>query len=309
MTKKGQEKALRQFINLRFPSIQDLSATGASMTVRVSSILKVCSDDSELRLLTRLNDCLGNKYAKVLPRFQIMGAQDEWQVIELEDLGDQTLEDVALDGSTDSTLMNTIIDCVGELIRCIASVRPEKASTEACTQSFLDEVTSATVCNARNAQLASPERNLDRLARHCKLVPTLCHRDLSTSNVICRNGSAKLIDPRWAVPGASTQPHSPFGSIAIDCAAFSISLWRKSLERKQTYSEDAAWNYYLDQTVTHPLMQSGLFNQKFYDLCLMHALSVYIACRCDYCLAPERLWLYEHMQQCYDETSRRITNT
>jgi len=119
-----------------------------------------------------------------------------------------------------------------------------------------------------------------------------------------RNGDIRLIDPRYSMPGAGVRTPS-FGSAAADAAAFLVGLERKELERERAGQHALRLTERFRSSVD-AWVAVGRFNAFMLDLCLAHAYSVYAACRCDYCLAPERKWLYDLMRERFEEVSRRI---
>ncbi len=310
MTRKTPPEVLRQLLALQCPRVDDLSATGSSMTVRVSAIVKVVEEgEGELELLEAFGRVLGADAASVFPRFHLLGSLDGWRAVELEDLGSSSLEDMMLDVDVPTQDVQRVVEGVVGHIRRLASVRPESGPVDGYARGFIGELLDAIARNAGAAQLPAPALSFDDFFERTTFTPTLCHRDLSTGNVMCPSDGPRLIDARWTLPGSQRRrPSEPFGSVAVDCAALAVSLWRKDQERERVDGVSVGWSEAFTGSAVEVLISEGVFDQHLYDLCLLHAYSVYAACRCDYCLASERRWLYEAMRRRFQEVSSRITN-
>lgn len=297
--------AARAAAGLALSRAERMSGTGASATVRLTGILKFAPDRSEAELLAWLEERLGSEYAACLPRFRDLGEVDGSFATELEYVGDATLEAVLASrerrgGIDPSAVVERVVEILARLARTPVPSEIRSASADAT----LDEIVAALSRNATDA--GSPFRSDAEACRsRAAFVPALCHRDLSAVNVMCAaDGGVRLIDPRVSVPGAPVGIPS-FGSVAIDAAAFLVSLERKELERvKLRLPSLDLTNRFRDRV--DGWVEGGEFNGFMLDLCLAHAYSVYAACRCDYCLAPERKWLYDLMRERFEEVSTRI---
>jgi hypothetical protein len=111
----------------------------------------------------------------------------------------------------------------------------------------------------------------------------------------------RMADPRSAIPrldetpdGLTRTPNS-LGCSAVDLAHLEVSLYRRQLELQ-----------HLNPKITLPALSSvratvqdwihqGRFSQMFYELSLATYFSAYAGCRCKYCLASDRRWLYDQM--------------
>lgn len=297
--------AARMATGLAFARMERMSGTGASATVRLTSILKFASDRSEAELLRWLEERLASDYAVCLPRFRELGEVDGFFATELEYVGDATLEAVLASREHRYAIdPSVIVDRVVEILARLAAVPVPSDVCPASMNATVDEIVAALSHNAMVAGSAfRPDREVCR--SRVAFVPGLCHRDLSAVNVMCASdGSVRFIDPRVSVPGAPVGMPT-FGSVAIDAAAFLVSLERKELERAKlnlpALGLAARFRGIVDNRI-----EAGSFNAPMLDLCLAHAYSVYAACRCDYCLAPERAWLYDLMCMRFEEVSTRI---
>ncbi|MBI5793954.1 hypothetical protein HZA87_02600 [Candidatus Uhrbacteria bacterium] len=297
--------AARGAAGLAFARAERMSGTGASATVRLTGILKFTPDRSEAELLAWLEERLGSDYAACLPRFRELGKVEGSFATELEYVGDATLEVVLANRERCDTIdPSVVVDRVVEILACLAAVPAPSDIRSASANATLDEVFGALSRNVMAAG-SSFRPNVETCRSRAAFVPGLCHRDLSAVNVVCASdGGVRLIDPRASVPGAPVGMPT-FGSSAIDAAAFLVSLERKELERTRL---DLPALGLADRFrgIVSGWIENGAFNVFMRDLCLAHAYSVYAACRCDYCLAPERKWLYDLMRERFEEASRRI---
>ncbi|OGL98656.1 hypothetical protein A2304_03060 [Candidatus Uhrbacteria bacterium RIFOXYB2_FULL_57_15] len=295
----------RAAAGLALARAERLSGTGASATVRITGILKFAPDRSEVELLRWLEERLGSDYAACLPRFRDIGEVEGSFAIELEYVGDATLETtLASRERRDAIDPTVVVDRVAEMIARFATVSVPSDACSASANPMVDEVVGALSCNAMAAgSLFRPDPGTCR--DHAVFVPGICHRDLSAVNVMCASdGSVRLIDPRASVPGAPVGMPT-FGSSAIDAAAFLVSLERKELERDRLDLPRLGLTARF-RDIVDGWIEAGTFNAFMLDLCLAHAYSVYAACRCDYCLAPEREWLYDLMRKRLESVSTRI---
>lgn len=295
----------RKAAGLALARVERLSGTGASATVRLTGILKFAPDRSEAELLGWFEERLGSDYAACLPRFRELGEVDGSFATEFEYVGDATLEAVLASRERRDTLdASAVVDRLVEIIARLLAVPAPPEVRSASVSATVDEVVGALTRNAIAAGL-SFGGSVDAYRARSAFVPVLCHRDLSVVNVMCTNDSnVRLIDPRVSVPGAPVGMPT-FGSVAIDAAAFLVSLERKELERLRLGLPALCLADRFRGTVAG-WMTDDMFNAPMLDLCLAHAYSVYAACRCDYCLAPERKWLYDHMRKRFEEVSTRI---
>lgn len=297
-------RELRSMPDLALSRFESVGETGSARTLRVTRILKLDPDGSERALLDRFAVWLGKDYENVFPRFRVLGFAGGASVIELEYLADTTLEQCLLAPEStnrclDETTVASLLDIFSVFAAASVSVAEETA------QAIVEEVIQAVVANATAADRALPSAFASHMREHANCVPKPCHRDLSTANVMCLpDGTVRLIDPRVCVPGASGPGHA-LGSLAIDLAALEVSLERKAAERERAGQDPFGLTQILSST-TQSFMQRGLFNQPMLELCRLHVYSVYAACRCNYCLAPDRHWLYDLMKRRFEEGYDRI---
>jgi hypothetical protein len=287
--------------------LQKCSGTGSSTTIRISGILKLASDRSEFELLQRFEKILGNDYDLIFPRFREVGEIEGQYVMELEYVGDVNLEEVLVGENMYSEIEPVmVVRQVSRYISRFAEVQPEPKVAEDYRRLFLAEIRDGLARNVQTSGLSVEIPPYDRLCEYAVFVPTLCHRDLSVTNVMCEtNKNIHLIDPRWVVPGAMCES-SVYGSVAIDCASFQVGLERKELERKRMGRPSLCLaDLFRIETIAE-FLNRGLFNEFMNNLCLAYSYSVYAACRCSYCLAPDRRWLYKLMVEQLKNSLRRI---
>ncbi|MEK7102661.1 MAG: hypothetical protein AAB912_03470, partial [Patescibacteria group bacterium] len=114
----------------------------------------------------------------------------------------------------------------------------------------------------------------------------------------------RFIDPRTAVPNAHSG--APLASPLIDLIALAVSLERKKLEVQRydanlTLEACEVVNRAIETALSDHIATPAL--GLLIDLVVR---SAYTACRCTYCLAPERMWLYEHMRSTTEDALKRV---
>lgn len=119
------------------------------------------------------------------------------------------------------------------------------------------------------------------------------HRDLSVVNIIGNDVGVRFIDPRLAVPNITQGAR--LASPALDLVTLAVSLERKQLELQCIEPGCLVPGVALVNHQLATLESQGSFSRRMRQLCEATVRSVYVACRCDYCTAPSRAWLYEHM--------------
>ncbi len=297
-------RELRSMPDLALSRFESVGETGSARTLRVTRILKLDPDGSERALLDRFAVWLGKDYENVFPRFRVLGFAGSASVIELEYLADRTLEQCLLapegiNQCLNETTVASLLDMFSVFAEASVAVAEETA------QAIVEEVIQAVVVNASAVDRALPSAFASHMREHASCTPKPCHRDLSTANVMCLpDGTVRLIDPRVCVPGAAGPGHT-LGSLAIDLAALEISFERKAAERERAGWDSFGIMQILSDTA-QSFIQRGLFNEVMLELCRLHVYSVYAACRCDYCLALDRRWLYDLMKRRFEEVYDRI---
>jgi hypothetical protein len=298
----------RQESGLSLARFLKCNSTGASTTVRISGILKLYPDFSEFELLQHFEKLLGLNYPSIFPRFRELGKIGGQYVVELEYVGDNNLENVLTRKNACPEIEPArVIEKVFQSIKQFVDIKLELGTAQSCRRLLLAEIMNGLTYNIEvsglNANLPSDGEFLHRTA----FIPTLCHRDLSATNVMCDVDSrVRLIDPRRIIPGATGQ-FSYCGSAAIDCASFQVSLERKEAERKHLGLPFLGLVELFNSKITNGFLNQGVFNELMYNLCLAYSYSIYVACPCEYCLAPERGWLYKLMSDQLKNNLRRIT--
>lgn len=133
---------------------------------------------------------------------------------------------------------------------------------------------------------------------------TLAHRDCSVVNIVGNESTVKLIDPRPIVPNGTTG--AAWASPAIDLVALTISLERKRLELRMMGAVVPIDPSGIVVDAMTRARECGSVNACFIALCEAVVYSAYAACRCAYCLAPERRPLYDHMRERATEATTRL---
>lgn len=299
------KRIAQQKSNLVLARMQQCIGTGEATTILITGLIKLLSNDSEIRLLERFKRLLGSNYYLIFPDFRLLGEAEGHLVLELEYLGDHNLEGLLL-SNNQQPMMQPVVDQVALLISKLADIRPVPKYNEKHRHQFLEEMRSG-LCQNISLGEGVPVSMLESMIfEQAEFIPTLCHRDLSVMNVMYGpDDTIRFIDPRFVLPG-SAHSTSAYGSIAIDCASFQVSLERKDLERERAGQTSLNLTCLFAQKISSMFISRGLFNEYMYHLCLAYTYSVYVACRCKYCVAPERKWLYDQMKEKFRNSLNRI---
>lgn len=297
------EQIIRRMGGLHFAKFERHGrGTTSAVTMRVNGFIKITEDPDEGTLLAQLRHVLRHEYETIFPRAHIIGRIPEGYILELEYLGDATFEDLLLENTPFSdTRCASVTSFVQNSITTFAAHTAPVSTRQRSVSRFLSEIVEALTANAHRAGLHLTCASESRLHQMCTFMPTLCHRDLSVANILCQN-DIRLIDPRNMLPGSSKDRRGLYGSIACDCAMFAISFERKQLERAKNGLDPLKEHKEIFNTFVNTCIHQGLFSQTMYELCCAHVYALFAACTCSYCLAPDRVWLYDLMQQGLQKT-------
>lgn len=182
---------------------------------------------------------------------------------------------------------------------------------------FLQELLDALKVNLTLAGLIDNYGNIfDRVGSSQEMflsgyIPSLAHKDLSLGNIVVSDDGArvKLIDPRATVPHLEqTGSDIALGNIAIDLVGYQVSLFRKHLELVHLGKTDQLALILNEVSAAiASYIQRGVFPDQMKLLCEAVWYSVFSTCKCNYCLAPDRKWLYSHMEEKTHEILRKLS--
>lgn len=237
-------------------------------------------------------------YETVFPQMEIVFEDLGSSVLAVENLGKQALEDKYKEDNVSISQL----ELLNKKVLAKIDLLFEETKASASDDLFFNELIEALKINFEKAGLFEKfSSELERLAGKKELmlksyVSSLAHKDLSVGNIILSNDQehVRFIDPRVAVPYLSESKAS--GNIAIDLIGYLVSTQRKELEMKQK-NRDADYSSLFEaiENKIKGYICAGVFTEDFKKLCEVLWYSVYAACKCDYCTASERLWLYNEM--------------
>jgi len=281
--------------------IKALSGSSAAKTFLCdNNIYKVGSEaviQKEIQAYGKFNARM-KSYETVFPQMEIVFEDLGNSVLAIENLGKQSLEPIYRDDQLTMSRLETLNKKVLAKINLLF----DETKTNIKDDLFFDELVSALKINLEKAGLS--EKLSDDLKRIIEkkesilknFVPSLAHKDLSLGNIILSDDGDKVrfIDPRVAVPYLPESKAS--GNVAIDLIGYRISVERKELEvRKININVDYSSLFAEIENQIKGYICAGVFTEDFKKLCEVLWYSVYSACKCDYCTASERLWLYNEM--------------
>ncbi|KKQ79581.1 MAG: Hydrolase [Parcubacteria group bacterium GW2011_GWC2_38_7] len=237
-------------------------------------------------------------YETIFPQMEIVFEDLGNSVLDIENLGKQSLEAKYKEAGVSVTELEVINKKVLAKINLLF----EETKTNSGDDLFFDELISALKINLEKAGLSEKlSDDLNRIIEKKELilksyVSSFAHKDLSVGNIILSDDGEKVrfIDPRVAVPYLTES--KAIGNVAIDLIGYRISLERKELEvRKTNINVDYSSLFQEIENEIKGYICAGVFTKEFKKLCEVLWYSVYSACKCDYCTASERLWLYNEM--------------
>lgn len=283
--------------------------------------------DLELGIYRDLQIRLGDLYTEIFPQVTLRQRDSERAMLEMTWLGRFSAEDILASLSQgewtpilarwpDAQPIRDKLALIGIAIErtlaCLdAMFATSCAENPTAAGAFVDETLAALRVNLDQAgllpELISALGRIESARNHWRqgLAISACHRDLMMGHIyIQKNGdelTIRLADPKSAVPRLDETPEglgrvpSSLGCPAVDLAHLEISLYRRQLELQRV---NPAVNLpslaQVRANVVHWIAQER-FTRPFYELCLAAYFSAYAGCRCDYCLSPERRWLYDQM--------------
>jgi len=237
-------------------------------------------------------------YETVFPQMDIVFEDLGNSVLAIENLGKQSLESKYKEDHVSVSQLEIINKKVLAKINLLF----DETKTNLADDLFFDEIISALKINFEKAGLSEKLLfDLNRIIEKKKIilknfVLSLAHKDLSLGNIILSDDGEKVrfIDPRVAVPYLTESKAS--GNVAIDLIGYLVSIQRKELEvRKTNQDVDYSSLFAEIENQIKTYISAGAFTEEFRKLCEILWYSVYAACKCDYCTASERLWLYNEM--------------
>lgn len=295
-------------------SLQRQEGSGTVSTWILSMVIKIGSArdiENEATTYRSLKELLGDAYTELFPAFIVPVQSGKRQrAAFVERFPGETLEKVILNIApivrqygVHHKIVERHQEYIDEVIkkvllklkilhRTISVAEPSKEWSR-----IISEWNAALAENMKRAQLEIPDTFLIPITSVLEGKISAAHRDLSTSNIMVNGAEVRFIDPRRHVPNTtSLTTAAPFASPLIDLIAFDIGLERKELEVRH---DSPGFKLEARCQVTRALqgaMCDGADAVSVRRLAEAIVRSAYAACRCDYCLAPERAWLHEHMR-------------
>jgi putative hydrolase of the HAD superfamily len=241
-------------------------------------------------------------YNEIFPKLELLKRESDLVIWSLEYVGEITLEQfiknlrgVAVEQR--SQYIEKIGEYNEQVLGNLRRIFEKTKKVDECENAlFFEELLNSLRLNLQKAGLGDCEKNLNQFQSEA-FVNSVVHKDLSVVNIILNKDKDKIyfIDPRRAVPYGENS--EAMGSVAIDLAGYFVSMSRKELElRKFDQTISLAMIFQRMENEVKKYIEEGIFSRQFWNLCLTLWYSVYAACKCDYCTAPERVWLYEEMR-------------
>lgn len=320
---------LRQLIgtDVQDSEIQRLEGSSGTEVYRVGNSIYKIGPQKDIGLAfqanRRFHDHAPISYGGIFPKMELSPLGTEQAALTVEYCGSRNFEDLILkndlsDEGTYSTVQLVHRITLQNLRRIFEESKlydPTQMRKESLR--FFQELLDVSAVNLTLAGIINSYGDtLDRVGSSrekfvSEYVPSLAHKDLSVGNIVVSDDgtSVKLIDPRLTVPHLEqTKPDTSLGNIAIDIVGYQISLLRKQLELIHSGKTDRL-SPLLNELSTEikRYCQDGVFTDQMKLLCETVWYSVFSACKCNYCLAPEREWLYTLMVEKTHEKLGQLT--
>lgn len=254
---------------------------------------------------------LKNNYEEIFPAINLVFEKNDLCIWKMKYLG-ENFEDYILSAGCKKNIFifNTLVLKKINFIYEKTKILKDKKKNN---QQFFDEIISAIECNLEKSNMINIfQEKLNRIKKSSKKItinniPSIVHKDLSVGNIIISSNDIFFIDPRSIIPHSKVE--APVGNIAIDLVGYYVSMLRKNMELKNDAKSKNIYpvintiedevKYYEDHKI---------FSVAFKDLCFMVWYSIYLSCRCDYCLSVDRVWLYEKMKEGFSFHLNKLFN-
>lgn len=270
--------------------------------------------NKEIRVYKKFKNILGSKYNKIFSHYSIVKQTNNHLVYKVKLLGEYSFEDYLLSPKTKDEELIQIFN--SSILKNIETIHTLSMSDNAeAMREFYREILRALHKNLFKANLLNKNNlNLLKLLKNNELIfinnclSSMAHKDLTVGNIIInlKNSASYFIDPRASIPYSNEK--EKYGNIGIDLVGYYISVLRKEMEikKKSDHVSLTAMKKHITNKITY-YIKEGATSQPFIDLCNLFWYSVYMACKCDFCLSPERAWLYTEMQNNFDLYFKKVT--
>lgn len=311
------ETYLRQLIGtgIADSEIQKLEGSSNTEVYRVANNIYKIGPQKDIELAFQVNQRFQvyapTSYNDMFPAIELTPLDIEQAGLKVEYCGSRNFEDLILKGDlSDEDAYNTVQFVHRVTLQSLQRIFGESKLGDPTrihedSLRFFQELLDALKLNLTQAGLIdSYGDTLDRVGSSrekflSECIPSIAHKDLSVGNIVVSDDSTrvKLIDPRLTVPHLEqTGSDSALGNIAIDIVGYQISLFRKQLELIHSGKTDRLTPLLNEVSAAiKSYIQGGVFTNEMKLLCETVWYSVFSACKCNYCLAPERKWLYDLM--------------
>ena len=287
-------------------------------------IFKVGRDgdvENQIGVYQWFQDQLTSKeYVKIFPEAKIVNRDDGLAIAQIAFLGNNDFENTVLvlgdlpdneKGKYLKVLENLNLQVLSKIRLLFDKTRSDNLKE---VEAFFTELINALEVNLRKAGwldtglIKKIEQLRNELSVYCQISTSSCvHKDLSLGNIVIADDKkeAFFIDPRPVIPHLAGR--SSRGSVAVDLTGYLVSLQRKESEL-QRIDPDFSLKTLIEKVAEEisGYEKKGVFAIRLKELCVLFWHSVYVACKCDYCTAAERLWLYQEMEICLKDGLSRV---
>lgn len=271
----------------------------------------------EIAVYNMFRKKMKEKYNEIFPSISLL-LTTKTAIWEVERMGETNLEDVFLNFSAIKTERAELEQLNRETLRKIEimfdSTNNNLPTRQKKALLFLKEIFSALEVNLKKARIKNREilvaikkfkKNSSQFIS-C-FVSSLAHKDLTVGNIVVNNKkqTVRFIDPRHAIP--HLEKSSVNGNIVFDLTGYYISILRK--ERELAHDKGIFLPAGIPLIIKEKIEKyekEKVFTEGLKEICMLVWYSIYLACKCNYCMSKQRIWLYNEMLEKFKEHLKKL---
>jgi HAD superfamily hydrolase (TIGR01549 family) len=270
--------------------------------------------NKELNIYRNFEKTLGKHFKKIFPEFKTIKEQKGFCLCAFDFVGSYNLEDYILSPKIKNKkfiykINKTVLKNLDKIFK-LSYINDPAQKTK-----VFQELLEAININLDKAEMLDEkqkyflnkvEENKNIFTEHLKI--SLSHKDLTAGNIIINKAKKRsyFVDPRATLPNLQKKDFS-WGNIGFDLAGYYVTTVRKEMELQKDSPQNNLNEIKKEIEIKkEKWIKNHIINEKFFDLCVLFWYSVYLSCKCDYCMSPKREWLYIEMAEKYNLYKNKI---